>query len=239
MGKTQVLTWLFCQHIKNSDRPCVYFSLEMTRERMAARFVAASTQIPINRIERKDLSKAEWDKFYEYYPKFMESNGYVDDTAGSNVNIVHICQQIDKIIRETGQAPTVFLDYAQLMGNDKPSFEELARLIEISRGLKTTAGKYRIPIIFALQANRNCEARNNKRPVLSDIGGTDKFGQDLDGAFGLYGDWYYDQSKPQDMMEWINLKNRHGERGFTLHFSYDPSINQLLPTDSSQFYEDF
>jgi replicative DNA helicase len=235
-GKTQVKTWLYCQHIKNSDRPCLYLSLEMTRERMAARFVASSTQIPINRIERKDLSDQEWERFWEYYPKFMESNAYIDDTAGGEMSIGYICEQIDHVIRETGQAPTIFLDYAQLVGDEG---DEVSRLIAISRGLKNTANKYRIPIIFSLQLNRNCESRNDKRPQLSDISYGDKFSHDLDGAFGLYADWHHDPDKPHDTMQWINLKNRHGEAGFTLNFSYDPSINQLLPTDSSQFYEDF
>lgn len=237
MGKSQVLTWLYCQHLKlYPNHPILFLSLEMTREMMASRFVASSCQIPITTIMQRQMDEEQWAKYWKYAPTFFESNAFVDDTPGEDVTIAHIRSQIDYVIRETGKAPVVFLDYAQLMGEDG---EEVSKMMQISRGLKNTASKYKIPIIFALQLNRNAEGRSDKRPQLSDISWGDKFAQDLDGAFGLYGDWYYNSEHFQNNMEWINLKNRHGKAKFTAHMSYNPSINFFAPLDPSDLMRNY
>ena len=89
---------------------------------------------------------------------------------------------------------------------------------EISGALKNLARTLRIPILALCQLNQEVEARQDKRPQLSDLRDTGALEQDADGVIFLYReDYYADRStvdpKVPSVLEVDLAKNRHGDVG--------------------------
>ncbi|MEU0851409.1 DnaB-like helicase C-terminal domain-containing protein [Streptomyces flaveolus] len=80
--------------------------------------------------------------------------------------------RIKTIIRETGRAPLVVVDYLQLMQTDQRNARQTPyeRVTEISRELKILASDTGAVLVALAQLNRGPEQRQDKRPAVSDLG---------------------------------------------------------------------
>ncbi|HBR09589.1 MAG TPA: replicative DNA helicase, partial [Clostridiales bacterium] len=71
-----------------------------------------------------------------------------------------------------------------------------------------------VPVVCLSQLSRANEARQNKRPMLSDLRESGAIEQDADVVIGLYREGYYDKEyENPNEAEAIILKNRRGETG--------------------------
>ena len=76
------------------------------------------------------------------------------------------------------------------------------------------AKELNVPVICLAQLSRANEARQNKRPMLSDLRESGAIEQDADIVLGLYREDYYDKETDKaNLAECIVLKNRRGETG--------------------------
>lgn len=102
----------------------------------------------------------------------------------------------------------VFIDYLTLIDPDTPSKNRSVDVGTISRGLKALAKQEQVSIIALAQLNRGVEAREDKRPNLSDLRDSGEIEQDADNVIFLYRDEYYlklaqpDPEKPDAHMKW-------------------------------------
>ena len=84
----------------------------------------------------------------------------------------------------------------------------------ISRGLKMLARDLEVPIICVSQLNRAPDARNDKRPMLSDLRESGAIEQDADLVLMIYRDDYYNPNSEDKGIAEVNVaKNRHGPTG--------------------------
>ena len=82
---------------------------------------------------------------------------------------------------------------------------------DISRSLKMLARDLEVPIICVSQLNRAPDARNDKRPMLSDLRESGAIEQDADLVLMIYRDDYYNpDSEEKGVAEVLVAKNRHG-----------------------------
>ena len=127
---------------------------------------------------------------------------------------------IGALARSIGGLRLIVVDYFGKIA-PPPGSRRLGRVdytTEISGALKNLARALKIPILVLCQLNREVEARQDKRPQLSDLRDTGALEQDADGVIFLYREDYYADKSTVDptvpsIMEVDLAKNRHGRVG--------------------------
>jgi replicative DNA helicase len=122
----------------------------------------------------------------------------------------------------------VIVDYLGLLKGD-PKAKRFEEVGEISRTLKQIAKECDVAMVVLAQLNRECEKREDKRPMLSDLRDAGDIEQDADHVLFVYRDEYYlERTEPQpgdrkrdewevaigharDKMELILAKSRNGK----------------------------
>ena len=108
------------------------------------------------------------------------------------------------------------IDYLQLMSGSESRRNESRQqeISEISRALKVLARELDVPIIALSQLSRAVEARQDHKPMLSDLRESGAIEQDADVVMFLYRDEYYNpDSEKKNLAEVIVAKQRNGATG--------------------------
>lgn len=194
--------------------PATLFSLEMGRQELVNRLVCASSGVPLSRLRRPDvLTEGELDRvkqamgFMDRYPL------YLDDRC--NVSVQDVMATINRQ-RRKHDIGLVAVDYVQLMDDAGDDDDAVRTLGKLTRALKKFARQNSIPVLLGCQLNRSCEARQNKRPMLSDLRQSGRIEEDADIVAMLYRDDYYTDLpvKPErSEAEVLIRKNRNGAPG--------------------------
>jgi replicative DNA helicase len=145
-----------------------------------------------------------------------------------------------RLKRKRGGLGLVIVDYLQLLQPSRPAREQnrVQEVSEITRGLKALAKELDVPVLALSQLSRAVEARDDKRPLLSDLRESGSIEQDADVVMSLYREEYYlREPDPADAGKWgawrdklnavrnkaelIVAKHRHGPTGtVALHFDH-------------------
>lgn len=200
------------------------FTLEMSKEEVANRFLSAQLSIDSKKLAAGKLTPAEWEKLSRDFSDIWPTPIFIDDRSGiSALEMLAKCRQL-KLEHGLG---LVVIDYLQLMQGDRRSNENRQQEIsDISRQLKIMARELDCPVIALSQLSRACESRSDKRPMLSDLRDSGAIEQDADVVMFLYRDQYYNEDPtPADTQdaELIVAKNRHGETR-TIHLGWRPEF---------------
>lgn len=187
------------------------FSLEMSKEQLMLRMVAAESMVDLSKIQIGNLNEEEWTKIANAMVPLSQSKIFFDDTPG--ISVMEMRSKCRRLKMEQG-LDLVLIDYLQLMESDRRSENRQQEIASISRNLKIMAKELDCPVIALSQLSRAPELRADHRPILSDLRESGAIEQDADLVMFLYRDEYYHpDSDKKNIAELIISKHRHGETG--------------------------
>jgi replicative DNA helicase len=221
-GKTALICNSILQDGKNGI-PSLIFEREMNYQTMLERLVAIDTGISLQNIRLGVLSSEQIKLIASSLARIRQYPIFLDTSYNSDLYYLQSTISRYKKLHNVG---VVYLDYLQILANrDDNQTQELGK---ISRLLKLSTLEHNICVIAASQFNRSLEARDNKRPMMSDLRQSGNLEEDAEYVIGLYRDEYYNkETKHKNIMEFIILKARNGPVG-TLSLKFEPESNRIL-----------
>ena len=187
MGKTSFILNTVNSLIMQS-KGVAFFSLEMPAEQLMLRLLSIQTSIPLQKLRLGDMNSDQWSSLDSAIAKMNTAKLFVDDQGSININ--QLRSKLRKLKNQHPEIEIAVIDYLQIMqgvGNQ----DRHLQVSEISRGLKMLARELNMPIVALSQLNRGLEARNDKRPMLSDIRESGSIEQDADIILFVYRDDVY------------------------------------------------
>ncbi len=216
MGKTA-----FCLNIAQEvgirkKMPVAVFSLEMSKEQLVQRMLCSEAEIDSSRLRTGHMYADDWSKLANVMGEMGDSPIFIDDSPGATVTDIRAkCRRLCLEHKQKGLG-LVIIDYLQLMESASTrKNDRVQEISSISRGLKNLARELKVPIIALSQLSRAVEARQNKKPMLSDLRESGSIEQDADIVMFIYRDEYYnpDNLDNKGKAEIIISKQRNGPVG--------------------------
>jgi len=168
---------------RSERRPVAIFSLEMDKEQLAKRLIAAEAKVDAHKMRRGILSKGEINKIALAVKKLSDAPIYVDDSPA--ISLLDLRSKARRLARQVNLG-LIIVDYLQLMtpiGRADTRQEEVA---SISRGLKALAKELNVPIMALAQLSRRAEESPGARPKLSHLRESGAIEQDADVVLLIY-----------------------------------------------------
>ena len=196
--------------IGGEPRSVAFFSLEMSKEQLVNRMLCAEAGIDSQRLRVGEMGDKDWDALWGACDLMSKTKIYIDDTAG--ITVMDMRSRARRLKAEHG-LDLIVVDYLQLMqgsGKRNNSGDRQQEVSEISRSLKALARELDVPVLALSQLSRSVEARQVKRPMLSDLRESGSLEQDADIVAFLYREDYYNPETENKHTELIIAKHRNG-----------------------------
>ncbi|OYV50655.1 MAG: replicative DNA helicase [Acidocella sp. 35-58-6] len=170
------------------------FSLEMSSEQLATRLLAEEARVSGDKIRRGEIGQKDFDNFVKVSREISSLPLVIDDTPALTLSALRTrCRRL----KRTKGLALIVIDYLQLMrpaAGTKPE-NRVLEISQITQGLKAIAKELAVPVLALSQLSRAVEAREDKRPQLSDLRESGTIEQDADMVMFIYRDEYYLQQK--------------------------------------------
>jgi len=193
--------------IKNNATTCV-FSLEMGRNEITMRLLAAEARIHLQKLRNGSLGDDDWQKLANTMGKISEAPLFIDDSP--NMSLMEIRAKCRRL-KQRHHLKLVVIDYLQLMSSGKRVESRQQEVSEFSRALKLLAKELEVPVIALSQLNRGPEQRTDKKPAMSDLRESGSIEQDADMVILLHREDAYEKESPRaGEADVIVAKHRNG-----------------------------
>lgn len=188
--------------------PALLFSLEMGRDEIRKRILAAECDINLTRIMHGGLRPYEVDKLRARWIELRDAPLHIDDSPQTDLSAI---RGAARRLQQRHGLSLVAVDYLQLMTSSRREESRVQEVGAISRGLKLLAKELHVPVVAAAQLNRLSEMRSDKRPQLADIRESGSVEQDSDIVILLHRPDYHDPEHVRaGEIDLIIAKNRNG-----------------------------
>lgn len=232
MGKTTFVGNLVQNVATIEKQPVLFFSLEMSKDQLVDRMLAAESGVDAWNIRTGNLSDQDFERLGAAMGELSEAPIYIDDTPG-----ITVLEMRTKARREAQKHPLglIVIDYLQLMSGSKAGndFNRVQEVSEISRGLKLIARELNVPVVALSQLSRSVESRSPQIPQLSDLRESGSIEQDADIVAFLYREDYYNpETDRQHITDLILAKHRNGPTG-RIELYFHPEKLKFISLDTN------
>ena len=241
MGKTALMLNMSLNIATKAKQGSVlYFSLEMSKEQLVDRLLAAEAGVDAWKLRTGEgLTDQDFERLSAGMGELAEAPIFIDDTSGITVSDLRT-----KARRLHHQHPlaVIMVDYLQLMSGGSrfaTISNRVQEISEISRSLKILARELNVPVVAASQLSRSVENRSPQIPQLADLRESGSIEQDADIVAFLYREEYYnpDSGRP-NITDILVKKHRNGPtKNLELYFDRDKQKFRDLDVRHDQPFE--
>lgn len=233
MGKSSFAVNIAQYAAVHNQVPVAIFSLEMSKDQLVQRMLSSEANVELQKIRSGDLDEGDWLRLVQAAEPLSNAPIFIDDTPA--ITAMEIRSKARRLKLEHGLG-LIVIDYLQLMAGRGRYESRQQEVSEISRSLKALARELDVPVIALSQLSRAPEARQDHRPMLSDLRESGAIEQDADIVIFLYRDEYYNpETEKKNIAEAIIAKQRNGPTGtvelvwlgpFTKFANYEKTLSE-------------
>lgn len=213
MGKTSLA--LDIVRSVGREVPVGFFTIEMSREEVTDRLIAAESGVSLWKMRTGKLSSEgennDFEKIAVGLDNLAKCKIFIDDS--SSPTVMQMRAMARRLQAEHGLG-LIVVDYLQLINATKNYDSMVHQISEISRNLKGLARELSVPVLALSQLNRAVESRPDQRPRLADLRDSGGIEQDADVVMFIYRE---DKVKPdsdkKNLAEILISKHRNGPTG--------------------------
>lgn len=221
MGKTALALAIFRHVLLQEKRNAVFFSLEMLAEELAERMASSISGVPLKKIRSGFMNTTDRQDVAIAGEDLSDCSLIIDDQSG--LTALEIAARSNAYRRKLGGSlDLVIVDYLQLLvGHSSGSHSRNDQVSAMTNRLKQLAKDLNCPVLCLSQLSRECEKRQDKRPMPSDLRDSGAIEQDADLILFVYRHAQYHEvpREQEGETELIVAKNRAGETFVeNLHF---------------------
>lgn len=234
LGKTSLVLDMLRHIAVREQKPVALFSLEMSREQVIDRLIAAEANVPLWKLRTGKLSSdTDFALIQNALDTLSRAPFYIDDTPSPN--ILQMRSMARRLQAQYGLS-AIAVDYLQLIQPRNSSESTVSQITEISRGLKSLAREINVPVLALSQLSRASDQREVKIPRLSDLRDSGSIEQDADIVLFIY---RKDRDKvaltpeEENTAEIIIAKHRNGPLG-TVALKFDPDMVSFRNIDTQR-----
>ena len=191
-GKTSLALCMTRHAIENGAK-VAFYSMEMTKEQLTARLLAAKTNIPANNILYSgSLAPSEIRMIDDARGKLPGENLFFDDKSTSNIDSILLSIRMLKMQKDIDGA---VVDYLQILNvnSRSTSFSREQAMGDAARRFKNLAKELNIWIIALSQLSRDS---NCPEPNLNRLRDSGQIGEAADVVILVYRAEYYNRAYP-------------------------------------------
>lgn len=211
MGKSTFALDLARHAAIKSNKPTLFFSLEMGRAEIAMRMLSAESSIPLQSMRKGNIADSDWTRLAQVRGAINDAPLYIDDSP--NMTLVEIRAKCRRLAQRVG-LKMIVIDYLQLLTSGKKVESRQQEVSEFSRALKLLSKELEIPVVALSQLNRQPEQTKDKKPELSHLRESGSLEQDADVVVLLHREAIGDPEHPRaGEADLILAKQRSGPTG--------------------------
>lgn len=223
-GKTSFALDIARNAAKKNNIPVGIFSLEMSKDQIIDRLIAAEANVGLWKMRTGKLTMSgdlnDFTKISESLDSLSKVPIFIDDTPSPTV--LQIRAMARRLQSKHGLGLLV-IDYLQLI-QPRPGIDNVVQQVtDIANSLKSLARELNIPVIAVSQLSRAVEMRTDQRPKLSDLRESGGIEQAADVVMFIYREDRVKQNTDRkNIAEIIIAKHRNGPTGhIELYFDED------------------
>ncbi len=215
LGKTSLALDIARRVAVNEKIPVGIFSLEMSKEQLVDRIIAAEAGINLWKLRTGKLSihgeTSDFARIRDALDTLNHAPIYIDDAASPTILQMRAMARRLQAEKSLG---LLIIDYLQLIQPRNPNENIVQQVTEISRSLKALARELDIPVLALSQLSRAVEQRPRQEPKLSDLRESGSIEQDADVVLFIYReDLVKENIEKRNIAEIIVAKHRNGPVG--------------------------
>lgn len=186
-----------------------FLSLEMSTTQLGLRVLSRGARRNLYSLRQpRSLVAGDWSAVFASVETLQPIPFFIDDNPMMTLDSIRAKV---RALKARNGLDLLLIDYVQLIEIPRDAESRQKGLSDISRGLKLLAKELDITVVVLSQLSRECERREDKRPILSDLRESGAIEQDADIVIMLYRDQVYnEQSESRGIAELILRKHRNG-----------------------------